>query len=89
MFKLTQAVRKAMILLTIFMIVNTEIINTKISTLRSKHREEGVPHSHHHEHVIFDGPSEEVILKLNFKFDKDLRHFTVEQVQYSDSDAET
>ena len=86
MFKFTRAVHKAMIFLTIFMIVNTEIINTNITTLRSKHSKEDVPHSHHHEHVIFDGPSEEVILKLNFKFDKDLKHFTVEQVQYSDSD---
>lgn len=38
MFKFTQALRKAIILLIILMLVNTEIINTKITTLRSKDR---------------------------------------------------
>lgn len=80
MFKFTQTFRRALVLLTILMLVNTEIINTKITTLRSRHRQESESHSHNPENVIFDGPSEEVILKLNFKFDKDLKHFTVEQV---------
>lgn len=38
MFKFTQAVRKALILLTILMLVNTEIINTKITSHKSKHK---------------------------------------------------
>jgi hypothetical protein len=43
------------------------------------------PH-HDHQKIVFDGPEEEIVLKLNLQFDKELKHFRIEQLNYENED---
>jgi hypothetical protein len=77
MFKLSRSAHQVIILFAIVMVLTAEIMSPDFAALRRNHSRR----PHDHEKIIFDGPNEEIVLRLNFKLDKTLQHIKVEEIQ--------
>ncbi len=61
---------------------NTQSFQSKLTISNGK-----VSH-HNHQKIVFDGPEEEIVMKINLQFDKELKHFRIKQLNYANEDAE-
>jgi hypothetical protein len=60
----------------------TQTIQTKKTIVQ------GNGHHHDHSNIVFDGPEEEIVMRINLQFDKELKHFRIQQLNYENEDTE-
>jgi hypothetical protein len=63
-------------------VLRTQTIQTKQTIVR------GNGHHHDHSDIVFDGPEEEIVMRINLQFDKELKHFRIQQLNYENEDFE-
>lgn len=96
MFKAKHTLTKAIVLALIAMVLQAEIIapaglhrlsltgghSNQITVKKTTTRSQSYPDTtaHDHDGIDWDGPSEQVDLRMNFRFDRTLKHFRVENV---------
>lgn len=63
-------------------VLRTQTIQTKQTIIQGK------GHHHDHSNIVFDGPEEEIVMRINLQFDKELKHFRIQQMNYENEDAQ-